>query len=330
MIIKTDNQNYTNIAAAIREKNGKTDKYKPSEMAIAIEAIDNKGIFCTLTITTTAGATVTATLNGKTVTATASSSGIAVLELPKEGSWTVTATADGSSVSIQVNTSLSLAVGLNFFPAAPSSYEYMALVTASQTWTAPESGYFQIEVFGASGNSGEVASIKGSPLINVATGGGGGSGGYAASRIKMNKGDTIALTAGAVGATTSAVINSSLESYSSPQVTSGINGANGAVTTTTATAGTGSGGGTASGGNYSNLNGYAGGTGNAKTGSATGAIYAGGAGGAAVNGGNAGGTAATAEVYMDRTTYLQAISQSGRTYGSAGFFKIYRGNTNLA
>ena len=40
----------------------------------------------------------------------------------------------------------------------------------------------------------------------------------------MNKGDTIVLTVGGVGATTSAKITSGVESYSSPQVTSGANG----------------------------------------------------------------------------------------------------------
>ncbi len=36
----TDSQHYTDIAAAIRAKNGEETTYKPSEMAAAIEAIE--------------------------------------------------------------------------------------------------------------------------------------------------------------------------------------------------------------------------------------------------------------------------------------------------
>lgn len=37
--VRTDEQNYINIANAIRAKNGLTDTYKPREMAKAIEDI---------------------------------------------------------------------------------------------------------------------------------------------------------------------------------------------------------------------------------------------------------------------------------------------------
>lgn len=114
MIIKTDNQYYCDIASAIREKNETNTKYKPSEMAIAIENIESGGIQCTLSISTVPNATVTATLSGTTVSAKANVSGIATLKLPKEGVWTVTATADGNSVSIQVNTAFSITTALTF------------------------------------------------------------------------------------------------------------------------------------------------------------------------------------------------------------------------
>ena len=42
-IVLTDSKHYTDIANAIREKNGKTDTYKPSEMAAAIEEISGGG-----------------------------------------------------------------------------------------------------------------------------------------------------------------------------------------------------------------------------------------------------------------------------------------------
>ena len=38
-IVITNDKHYTNIANAIREKNGETTTYKPEEMAAAIEAI---------------------------------------------------------------------------------------------------------------------------------------------------------------------------------------------------------------------------------------------------------------------------------------------------
>lgn len=40
-IITTDSKNYTDIAAAIRSKNGLATQYKPSEMAAAISAIES-------------------------------------------------------------------------------------------------------------------------------------------------------------------------------------------------------------------------------------------------------------------------------------------------
>ena len=42
-IVTTDNQHYTDIAAAIRSKNGTETQYKPSEMAAAIRAISGGG-----------------------------------------------------------------------------------------------------------------------------------------------------------------------------------------------------------------------------------------------------------------------------------------------
>lgn len=42
-IVTTDNQHYTDIAAAIRSKNGTETQYKPSEMAAAISAISGGG-----------------------------------------------------------------------------------------------------------------------------------------------------------------------------------------------------------------------------------------------------------------------------------------------
>lgn len=199
----------------------------------------------------------------------------------------------------------------SLFPSAPSAYNLIASYTSSQTWTAPETGYFQIEVFGASGNGGD---SKTASDMGKRGGGGGGGGGYSCSRIKMNKGDTIVLTVGGVGATTSAKINSGVENYSSPQVTSGANGGAG----TDGGGGTGGAGGVASNGNYANTNGGAGSTG--VNGSALNGA-AGGAGGTGANGAPNGGAGASMKGWTDG-------SNTSAGSGSAGFFKIYRGNTN--
>ncbi len=114
MIIKTDDKNYFDIAAAIREKNGTAETYKPSEMALAIANIESGGISCTLTISTVPNATVTATFENQTVTAIADVSGAAVLELPKEGVWTVTATYEGETTTKLVDTSFSVTTELSF------------------------------------------------------------------------------------------------------------------------------------------------------------------------------------------------------------------------
>lgn len=263
----------------------------------AITAGGSGGIPCTLTVTTAEGALVEATLGSKKVSATAGADGTAILVLEKEGLWTISATLDGETKSTEVLVEHSIEESLTFFPEEPSSYEQLALITSSQTWTAPENGWFQIEVFGASGNGGAGQS---SSYAHYG-GGGGGGGGYACSRIKMNKGDTIALTVGAVGETSSATIESSLESYSELSVTRGANGTDGR----TGTFGTGGAGGKARGGNYANENGGKGGAGTTAGGGAGGtAGYTGG------NKGGAGGYTGTG------------------ASGSAGFVKIYRGNTN--
>lgn len=50
MWAKTNTTNYTNIAAAIREKNGATDQYTPAQMAAAIMAIQTGGDLSDVTL----------------------------------------------------------------------------------------------------------------------------------------------------------------------------------------------------------------------------------------------------------------------------------------
>ena len=189
---------------------------------------------------------------------------------------------------------------LGGFPSQePTAYERIGTYTTSQTWTAPESGYFQIEVFGASGSGGQYYSSTNMMWC----GGGGGGGGYACSRIKLKKGDKIILSPGSVGATSYAEIDSSMETYLKMSVTSGATGGNGSF----GTGGAGGAGGIASGGNYINANGGTGGAG------ANGGANRGTGGTAGYSGGNAGGKGAGA---------------LANEAGKAGFIKIYRGNTN--
>lgn len=217
------------------------------------------------------------------------------------------------------------------FPAAPSYYKLISKYTSSQTFTAPESGYFQIEVFGASGKGGNgyvYTQNMGTfgTSYRPASGGGGGGGGYSCStNIKLNKGDKVTLVCGAVGSASSATISSSLASYSKMNVTSGATGGTGTANSTTANGGTGGAGGKGSGGNKANLTGQTGtaGTGFTQGMSSSPALQTGGAGGACATngtlgvGGNAGGKGGDAQT-----------SASSGAAGSKGFIKIYRGNTN--
>lgn len=292
----------------------------------AITAGGSGGIKCKLNITTSPGAAVTATLGEKVVEAVADENGIAILILNKKGIWTVTATLDGTTITKEIDTSFSIEKNLSFFPAEPSSYEYMALITSSQIWTAPEDGYFQIEVFGASGKGGNCASKMYIISNSVYQGGGGGGGGYACSRIKLKKGDTISIVQGAVGATSSATINSSVESYSQMEVTSGGNGEAG-VSGDVSEAGDGGSGGSASGGNYANKNGGNGTKGKLYSSFKVGTSYTIPPGGSSGHSeGNIGGDGGYG--YYEGTTLATFTKKSGGA-GKAGFIKIYRGNTNV-
>lgn len=209
------------------------------------------------------------------------------------------------------------------FPSEPTEYILTDTITASQTWTVPADGYYQVEVFGASGNGGvgdsESASTDdGWSALAIAPGGGGGSGGYSQSIFKLKAGDTLIITIGAVGATTSVEPNNTTnEDYDTITITSGANGGNGNAVFSTGKSEGGSGGtgGTASGGNMTNTNGNAGtaGTGDYDTDSNgdTSLNFRAGTGGAAVvDSANAGGNG--------------GAPGSGKV-GKAGYIKILTG-----
>lgn len=220
----------------------------------------------------------------------------------------------------------------SLFPSAPSAYNLIGTYTSSQTWTAPEDGWYRIEDQGASGNGG---SRKYSTKYTN-DGGGGGGGGCAISEIKMKKGDTIVITIGnyptsstnknngGQAGTTTAVINSSLESYSALTVTGAYSGYAGSTTNGTNKGGNGGAGGVGSGGNVANYSGGAGAKGGwSRSTSYADATRTPAAGGTAgYTGGNVGGTGSglTHEDYE--------ANDRAPTNGSNGFVKIYAGNTN--
>lgn len=218
----------------------------------------------------------------------------------------------------QMITDIAIAVK-SAFPAEPTAYNLIGTYTSSQTWTAPEDGYFQIEVFGASGNGGSTQRTDRYMYL----GSGGGGGGYACSKgIKLKKGDTIALVAATAGSTSSATIKSSVESYSALSVTSGGNASN----STTSAVGAAGAGGVASGGNYANVNGGNGTKGTTRNFVSFGTFYGGAGGATGYSGGNVGGQGGG--LYYDTDGYEAIINLLSPGSGSAGFIKIYRGNTN--
>ena len=211
---------------------------------------------------------------------------------------------------------------LGGFPSEePTAYTLIEKYTASGTFTAPESGYFQVELFGASGTGGKAYAVSSRKLYG---GGGAGGGGYACSRIKLKKGDIVKYTLGTAGNTSSVIFSSSLETYANIQITSGTNG--GAATSSAV--GAGGAGGNATGGNFSNVNGGKGdnGSSNVITNPYINAKQAlGGDGGGSGNtAGNAGGRGGSAFYWPDDNTMK---GENGNP-GKKAFIKIYRGNTN--
>ncbi len=217
------------------------------------------------------------------------------------------------------------------FPREPSEYELISTYTSPATFVAPETGWFQIEVHGASGNGGAPYKLNYSArpelyIFWLTSGGGGGGGGYACSRVKLKKDDIITFSPGAVGAVSSASVYSTIEEYEKLTVTSGGNG--GAASTETAVVGTG---GIASGGNYKNANGSNGNYQHVSKGidpeyDAYGVVH--GYGGVpGCEGGNTGGNGegCVYDTSKSEDDYLAVIPA---TRGSAGFIKIYRGDTN--
>ena len=129
------------------------------------------------------------------------------------------------------------------FPDEPTSYSDLIMVGSTQTWTAPEDGYFRFIVCGRGGDGGGYPNNNGS----VYGGGGGGAGGIAVSVFALNKGETVSCIC--------SIVQTQIN-YNGNVATAnpGEDGEDGRVTTQNLT-GQGGAGGSASGGNVINKRG---------------------------------------------------------------------------
>lgn len=219
---------------------------------------------------------------------------------------------------------MSAASGSGAFPEKPTEYTLIETVTASGEWTAPSTGYFEIELQGASGNGGASTKCKyGTYTSTHSVGGGGGGGGCARSIVKLNQGDTVSLALSGPGEVSTATVNSTVNGaeYNSMTVTSGEAGGAAELFS----GGAGGAGGVGSGGNLGNYTGEAGTNGSTKSDLGSGVSTPGASGGApGYSGGNAGSTsAAVPGGSVESPVTYPAVP------GSAGFCKIYAGDTNI-
>lgn len=106
-------------------------------------------------------------------------------------------------------------------PASDDEYIPYGTYSINTDWKAPYTGWYKIEVFGASGAGGTPTECgfdeeaDGSVNVRCYKSGGGGSGGYTYSIVALNKDDTVSIVAGESGSLTSAAITSTQDaSYS--------------------------------------------------------------------------------------------------------------------
>lgn len=92
-IVTTDNRFYSEIAAAIREKNGESTLYLPADMAAAILAIKGGGeAFAAISVTYPEGSVCTCTQPGQTPLTAGDTSGAWLFLVPAGGEWTIACT----------------------------------------------------------------------------------------------------------------------------------------------------------------------------------------------------------------------------------------------
>lgn len=190
------------------------------------------------------------------------------------------------------------------YPDPPTSYSEIEKLYSSETWVAPEDGYFQFICLAKSGDGGRGRTFS-SPTHGYSGGGAGGAGGIAVSNFSFYAGDEVTIT-----------INGSITLAAKGENTVATSGGNGSSKADNVSSPGGSGGG-ATGGNVANQTGA---TGNRGTyGYNSGERY----GGATVS--NSYGGYSTTSGYGG---YYVVNNQAAGT-GTAAYVVVLRGNTNV-
>lgn len=190
------------------------------------------------------------------------------------------------------------------YPDPPTSYSEIEKLYSSETWVAPEDGYFQFICLAKSGDGGRGRTFS-SPTHGYSGGGAGGAGGIAVSNFSFYAGDEVTIT-----------INSSITLAVKGENMVATSGGNGSSKADNVSSPGGSGGG-ATGGNVANQTGATGNRG--KYGYNSGERY----GGAAVS--NSYGGYSTTSGYGG---YYVVNDQAAGT-GTAAYVVVLRGNTNI-
>ena len=235
--------------------------------------------------------------------------------------------------------------GEGVMPDKPSSIDDYTLIETYLTngnFTALQTGWYKIEVFGASGNGGSPTLFEinnnddGTVDVIYYRAAGGGGGAYACDQVMLNAGDKLIITTGTPGNNTSVVFNATVEGQECKDIVaiSGGNGTGGTYADTRSN-GIGGAGGTVTGGTINAIlkSGNAGETANGYTQSFT--TYenvdsgerlgmdacVGGASG--IENGNKGGNGANIDYLVpEDNTYIEIPYQNGKN----GYVKIYLGN----
>lgn len=196
------------------------------------------------------------------------------------------------------------------FPSEPTSYSEIEKIRKTTQWIAPETGYFKIIALAKSGDGGTPAVVDSGSQLRYSAGGGG-SGAIVVSIFKMSKGEKVFLT-----------INSDVSVNFNDETALATSGKNGeGAKEQIGGYGRPGTGGEATGGNAENINGTRGEVGD---GGHEEGIFPGGAGATnSYNGYST--TGGTGEGLSKNTGY----NKTPRTYGTAAYVVILRGNTNI-
>lgn len=119
-IVATDNKYYSDIADAIREKNGESTLYLPAEMAPAILAIEGNSGYTVTVRNCGANTTVTAKHGNRQDTVTADSNGTAVFDDLTKGVWVFMTEAQEKTSFAEIFTDVELDFNVTPFNPSPN------------------------------------------------------------------------------------------------------------------------------------------------------------------------------------------------------------------